>query len=186
MLGVAMETPNTPAGGQPANLPAETSAKRSGTLKMSVHIPAEFNPIAEILAAADRCRDLARLAEATDRHGEPTGKRPRPIEPSQVRDLNFALCLLALRLSACRITIPCEDSPADMLAEIATYTGAAFGRMSEAYAARQALPDHPAEAEESLRATLAAIRAEAATEAATEAAKAAAATLDRAKERSAK
>ena len=99
-----------PAGGQPANLPAETSAKRSGTLSMSVHIPEDFNPHTEILALADRCRDLARLAEGTDRHGEPTGKRPRPIEPSQVRDLNFALCLLALRLSACRITIQREDA----------------------------------------------------------------------------
>jgi hypothetical protein len=84
-------------------------------------------------------------------------------------------------LSACRITIPCEDSPADMLAEIATYTGAAFGRMSEAYAARQALPDHPAEAEESLRATLAAIRAESAMYSAADTAQAAAATLESAR-----
>lgn len=105
-----MHNAQTPAGGQPANLPAETSAKRSGTLSMSVHIPADFNPTAEILALADRCRDLARAAEATDRHGQPTGKRPRPIEAAQVRDLNFSLCLLALRLSACRITFNTEDS----------------------------------------------------------------------------
>lgn len=105
-----MHNASTPSGGQPEHLPAETSAKRSGTLSMSVHIPADFNPTAEILALADRCRDLARAAEATDRHGEPTGKRPRPIEAAQVRDLNFALCLLALRLSACRITIKREDA----------------------------------------------------------------------------
>jgi hypothetical protein len=176
-----MHNAQTPAGGQSANLPAETSAKRSGTLSLSVHIPADWNPHSELLALADRCRDLARLAEATDRHGEPTGKRPRPIEPSQVRDLNFALCLLAMRLSACRITIPREDSPAEMLAEITAYTGPFYGRMSEAYAARQALPDYPAEAEESLRATVAAIRAEAKAEAANLAAKAAAATLESAR-----
>jgi len=105
-----MSNTTKPAGGQPANLPAETSAKRSGTLSMSVHIPADWNPTTEILALADRCRDLARAAEATDRCGMPTGKRPRPIEAAQVRDLNFSLCLLAMRLSACRITFTTEDS----------------------------------------------------------------------------
>jgi hypothetical protein len=102
----------TPAGGQPANLPAETSAKpaKRNTLAMSVHIPADWNPTTEILALADRCRDLARAAEATDHTGMPTGKRPRPIEATQVRDLNFALCLLAMRLSACRVTFNTEDS----------------------------------------------------------------------------
>ena len=105
-----MSNPNTPAGGKPANLPAEISAKRSGTLSMSVHIPTEWNPITEILAAADRCRDLARAADATDRTGMPTGKPPRPIDASQVRDLNFALCLIAMRLSACTITIHREDA----------------------------------------------------------------------------
>jgi hypothetical protein len=105
-----MQNAQTPAGGQPANLPAETSAKRSGTLSLGIHIAPDFNPCAEIIALADRCRDLARAAEALDRSGCPTGKRPRPIEPSQVRDLNFALCFLALRLSACRISIPAAEA----------------------------------------------------------------------------
>ena len=105
-----MSNTTKPAGGQPANLPAETLANRSGALRMSVHIPADWNPTTEILALADRCRDLARAAEATDRCGMPTGKRPRPIEAAQVRDLNFSLCLLAMRLSACRITFTTEDS----------------------------------------------------------------------------
>jgi hypothetical protein len=105
-----MHNAQTPSGGQPENLKAETSAKRSGVIRMSVHVPADFNPQAEILALADRCRDLARAAEATDRCGMPTGKRPRPIEATQVRDLNFSLCLLALRLSACRITIPASEA----------------------------------------------------------------------------
>lgn len=100
-----------PAGGQPVNLPAETSAKRSGTLSMSVHIPADFNPINELLAIADTARDLARAADATDRNGFPSGKRPRPIEATQVRDLNFRACLLAMRLSACTITIHREEAP---------------------------------------------------------------------------
>jgi hypothetical protein len=105
-----MHNAHKPTGGQPVNLPAETSAKRTGTLSMSVHIAPDFNPCAEILALADRCRDLARAAEATDRSGMPTGKRPRPIEAAQVRDLNFALCFLALRLSACRISIPAAEA----------------------------------------------------------------------------
>ena len=171
-----MSNPNTPAGGKPANLPAETSAKpaKRNTLAMSVHIPDDWNPHTELLAIADYARNLCKRSE---RENAPE----RPIPASQVREINMMACLLAMRLSACRITIPREDSPAEMIAEIAAYTGPAYGRMSEAYAARQALPDHPAEAEESLRATVAAVRAEAKAEAANAAAKAAAATLESAR-----
>ena len=88
----------------------QAAAPAAATLRMGVYIAPDFNPCAEIIALADRCRDLARAAEAVDLHGEPTGKRPRPIEPSQVRDLNFALCFLALRLSACRISIPAAEA----------------------------------------------------------------------------
>jgi hypothetical protein len=90
----------------------QAAAPAAATLRMGVHIAPDFNPCAEIIALADRCRDLARAAEALDLSGCPTGKRPRPIEPSQVRDLNFALCFLALRLSACRISIPSETEAA--------------------------------------------------------------------------
>ena len=196
-----------PAGGQPANLPAEISAKRTKplTLGMSIEIPDDWNPhkalieiadyaamlcqrgekiaekAREIEERAERLPDSAEdkiadlLAEAADIRG-----RSR-IDISSVRDINHRVCILAMRLSACRITIPREDSPAEMIAEIAAYTGPHYGRMSEAYAARQALPDHPAEAEESLRATIAAVRAEAKAEAANAAAKAAAATLESAR-----
>jgi hypothetical protein len=98
-----MSNPNTPAGGQPANLPAETSAKRSGTLKMSVHIPADWNPHTALLEIADYARNLVKRTE--DRCGD-----QRLIEPSQVREINMMTCLLAMRLSACTITIHREDS----------------------------------------------------------------------------
>ena len=52
-----------PAGGQPANLPAETSAKRPGVLRMSVHIPEDWNPINDLLAIADYSRDLCKAAD---------------------------------------------------------------------------------------------------------------------------
>ena len=162
-----------PAGGQPVNLPAEISAKRPGVLRMSVHIPDDWNPINDLLAIADYARDLVKRSE------RPVGNLG--IDASQVREINMLACLLAMRLSGCTITIPREDRAAEMIAEIAAYTGPHYGRMSEAYAARQALPDHPAEAEESLRATVAAVRAEAKAEAATAAAKAAAATLESAR-----
>ena len=99
-----MESSNTPAGGQPANPPAETSAKRSGSLKMSVHIPDDWNPHADLLKIADYARDLVKRAE--DKRGLGRGM----IEASQVREVNFMACLLAMRLSACRITINREES----------------------------------------------------------------------------
>jgi light-regulated signal transduction histidine kinase (bacteriophytochrome) len=94
----------TPAGGQPANLPAETSAKpaKRNTLAMSVHIPADWNPHTELLAIADYARNLVKRAE------RPVGNLG--IEPSQVREINFMACLLAMRLSACTITINTEAS----------------------------------------------------------------------------
>jgi len=175
-----MTKPIKPAGGQPANLPAETSAKpaKRNTLTMSVHIPDDWNPHSELLAIADYARNLVKRAE------RPVGNLG--IEPSQVREINMMACLLAMRLAACQITIPREDSPEEMITEIAAYTGPHYGRMSEAYAARQALPDHPTEAGESLRATQAAVRAEAKAYAANAAAKAAAATLESARSAAAK
>lgn len=99
-----MESSNTPAGGQPANLPAETSAKRPGVIRMSVHIPDDWNPHADLLKIADYARDLVKRAE--DKRGLGRGM----IEASQVREVNFMACLLAMRLSACRITINPEES----------------------------------------------------------------------------
>jgi hypothetical protein len=96
----AMHNAQTPSGGQPENLKAETSATRSGALRMSVHIPADWNPHTELLAIADYARDLCRRAE----------DKGRQIEPSAVREVNFMACLLAMRLSACRITIHREEA----------------------------------------------------------------------------
>ena len=98
-----MTNPITPAGGQPANLPAETSAKRSGTLKMSVHIPADWNPHSELLAIADYARNLCKRSERED-------GTERQIPASQVREINMMTCLLAMRLAACTITIHREDA----------------------------------------------------------------------------
>ena len=107
-----MSNPNTPAGGQPANLPAEISAKRSGTLSMSVHIPANWNPHTELLAIADYARNLVRRAERRDEieaaNGEHYGNEK--IDASAVREINMMACLLAMRLSACTITIHREDA----------------------------------------------------------------------------
>lgn len=97
-----MEPTKKPAGGQPANLPAETSAKRSGSLKMSVHIPDDWNPHADLLEIADYARNLVKRSE------RPVGNLG--IDASQVREINMMACLLAMRLSACRITIQREDA----------------------------------------------------------------------------
>lgn len=118
-----MEHPSTPAGGKPANLPAETSAKRSGTLSMSVHIPDDWNPHADLLAIADYARNAAQRAdnfseraadlEEAGKHREAEGLRQaarEAITREQMREVNFMACLLAMRLSACRITINREDA----------------------------------------------------------------------------
>ena len=124
-----------PAGGQPANLPAVTSAKPAkATLAMSIHIPDDWNPHTALLEIADyaamlcqrgekiaeRAREIEEradrlpdsaedkiadlLAEAADIRG-----RSR-IDISSVRDINHRVCILAMRLSACRITIQREDA----------------------------------------------------------------------------
>jgi hypothetical protein len=107
-----MSNPNTPAGGQPANLPAETSAKRSGTLKMPVNIPADWNPHSELLAIADYARNLVRRAERRDDIEAANGERygNEKIDAHAVREINMMACLLAMRLAACTITIHREDS----------------------------------------------------------------------------
>lgn len=119
-----------PAGGQPANLPAEISAKPAkATLAMSVHIPDDWNPHAELLSIADYARDLCQRAdkwrdkaaeieraldaedcpnedEAQEAMAEAAEYRSRArIEIEAVRDINHRVCILAMRLSACRITI---------------------------------------------------------------------------------
>ena len=129
-----MSNPNTPAGGQPANLPAETSAKRSGTLSMSVHIPDDWNPHTELLKIADFARDLCKRGdrlrekareieraldaedcpnedEAQDALAEAADLRARAgIEIESVREINHLICILAMRLATCTITIHREDA----------------------------------------------------------------------------
>jgi hypothetical protein len=130
-----MHHASTPSGGQPENLKAGTPAKpRSGTLRMSVHIPEGWNPHADLLAIADLARDLCQrsdhfrdkareilraldaedcpneddaqeaLAEASDLHARAA------ISAESVREINFAACLLAMRLSACTITLPASEA----------------------------------------------------------------------------
>jgi hypothetical protein len=107
-----MSNTTTPAGGQPANLPAETSATRSGAIRMSVHIPADWNPHTELMAIADYARNLVRRAERRDEIEAENGERygNEKIDASAVREINMMACLLAMRLSACRITFNSEDS----------------------------------------------------------------------------
>ena len=129
-----MHNAQTPSGGQPENLKAETSATRSGALRMSVHIPADWNPHTELLAIADYARDLCRRSDdlrdkareieraldaedcpneddAQEALAEAADLRARAgIEVECVRDINHRICLLALRLSACRITIQREEA----------------------------------------------------------------------------
>lgn len=101
LISAAMHNASTPSGGQPENLKAEISAKPAkATLAMSVHIPDDWNPHTELLAIADYAREVTRRAE----------DKGRQIEPSQMREVNFMACLLAMRLSACRIIINREES----------------------------------------------------------------------------
>ena len=94
-----------PAGGQPAHLPAEISAKpaKRNTLAMSVHIPDDWNPHTALLEIADYARNLCKRSERDD-------GSERQIPASQVREINMMACLLAMRLSACTITIHREDA----------------------------------------------------------------------------
>ncbi len=93
-----MNHPITPAGGQPANLPAETSATLQDLL--NVRIPANYDPISNLVKIAARSADL------TDRIDPPaddeTGEIPeigRPIRPEEIRDLGFRVSMEAIRLS---------------------------------------------------------------------------------------
>lgn len=118
-----METPSKPADGQSATLPAEISAKRSGAIRMSVHIPSGWNPHADLLAIADlaaaagkrsdRFREMAEEAEEAGRYAQAEDYRQaarESITRENVREINFAVCLLAMRLSACRITLPAAEA----------------------------------------------------------------------------
>jgi hypothetical protein len=129
-----MHNAQTPSGGQPENLKAETSATRSGVIRMSVHIPEGWNPHADLLAIADLARDLCKRGDALrekareiertldaedcpneddaqEAMAEAADLRARAgIEVESVREINFAACLLAMRLSACRITIPASEA----------------------------------------------------------------------------
>lgn len=118
-----METPSTPADGQSANLPAEISAKRSGVIRMSVHVPANWNPHADLLAIADlaaaagkradRFADMAAEAEEAGRFQQAEDYRQaarESITRENVREINFAVCLLAMRLSGCSITLPAAEA----------------------------------------------------------------------------
>ena len=118
-----METPSTPAIGQIANLPAKTSATRSGAIRMSVHIPDSWNPHADLLAIADlataagkrsdRFREMAEEAEEAGRFQQAEDYRQaarESITRENLREINFAVCLLAMRLSGCSITLPAAEA----------------------------------------------------------------------------
>lgn len=134
-----MEPTSTPAGGQPATPRAEASAQRSGAIRMSVHIPEGWNPHTELLQIADYARDLCKrsddlleraeqieadLAEADEKDrwdererwaamAEIDSLRQRAAEGisrNAMREVNFRVCLLAMRLSGCRITIPAAEA----------------------------------------------------------------------------
>lgn len=118
-----MEPTSKPAGGQPATPRAEASAQRSGAIRMSVHIPEDWNPHAELLEIADYARacgkradDLLERAEAAEADGLPhkaDGLRQRAlsaISREDMREVNFRICLLGMRLSGCRITIPSAEA----------------------------------------------------------------------------
>jgi hypothetical protein len=101
---------------------------------MSVHIPEDWNPHTELLAIADYARDLCKRGDALrekareieraldaedcpneddaqEAMAEAADLRARAgIEVECVRDINHRICLLAMRLSACRITINREES----------------------------------------------------------------------------
>jgi len=129
-----MHNAATPSGGQPENLKAETSAKPAkATLAMSVHIPDDWNPHTELLKIADFARDLCKRGdrlrekareieraidaedcpnedEVQEAMAEAADLRARAgIEIESVREINHLICILAMRLSACRITINRED-----------------------------------------------------------------------------
>lgn len=118
-----METPSKPADGQSATLPAETSATRSGAIRMSVHIPSGWNPHADLLAIADlaaaagkrsdRFREMAEEAEEAGRFAQAEDYRQaarESITRENLREINFAVCLLAMRLSGCSITLPAAEA----------------------------------------------------------------------------
>lgn len=134
-----MEPSSTPAGGQPATPSAEASAHRSGAIRMTVHIPDGWNPHTELLQIADFARDLCKrsddlleraeqieadLAEADEKDrwseddrwaalAEIKSLRERAAEGisrNAMREVNFRACLLAMRLSGCRITIPAAEA----------------------------------------------------------------------------
>lgn len=111
-----METPSKPADGQSASLPAETSAKRPGAIRMQIEIPADFNAVNALIAIADHAAAIVQAAEAKrekadeleeagrDRDAEAMRARAM-ISPETVRDINHRLIFLAMRLSGCTITV---------------------------------------------------------------------------------
>jgi hypothetical protein len=112
-----------PSGGQPETSKAETSATRSGALRMSVHIPDDWNPHTALLEIADYARNAGKRAdnfseraadlEEAGKHREAEGLRQAAREAvtrEQMREINMMTCLLAMRLSACRITIQREEA----------------------------------------------------------------------------
>lgn len=96
-----MNHPITPAGGQPANLPAETSATLDGLV--NVRIPYAYDPMNALISIGKRAADLAeRIDPAAD---DETGEIPaaRPIRADEIRDLNFRILTEAIRISFVKV-----------------------------------------------------------------------------------
>jgi hypothetical protein len=97
-----MNHPITPAGGQPANLPAETSATLDGLV--NVRIPYAYDPMNALISIGKRAADLAeRIDPPAD---DETGEIPaigRPIRPEEIRDLNFRILTEAIRISCVKV-----------------------------------------------------------------------------------
>lgn len=107
-----MKIPHKPAGGQPANLQIGTPIKpASGTLAMTVHIEENWNPHNDLLAIADYARNCCKRVDAANERFRDRDEPDRiHIEVSQMREINMMTCLLAMRLSACKIIIPREET----------------------------------------------------------------------------
>lgn len=78
---------------------------------MTVHIQDNWNPHSDLLDIADYARNCCRrVEEANERFRDLDEPDRFHIEVSQMREINIMTCLLAMRLSACKITVPKEET----------------------------------------------------------------------------